>query len=532
MLAVGKFAVSYLRVSTLEQGRRGGTEEGFSIPAQREVNARTAESLGATIVQEFVDLGVSGTSTDRPGLRQMLDFVRGCQIDYVIVHKVDRLARNRADDGDITRSLARLGTTVVSSTEGIDPTPSGQLVHGIMASIAEFYSHNLGAEVMKGMSQKARAGGTAGLAPIGYCNVGVTDAQGRFSRGVEIDPVRAPMVRWAFQHYAQGHATLVSLAESLKILGLTAVPRPGQDVRPFGASSVHRMLRNPYYMGIVRFRGVEYPGTHEPLVDRTTWGRVQEILASHQSSRSQGARHPHHLTGMIRCGQCQSRLVVSNARSKSGRIYPYFVCGGRASKRVDCTQKAVLISTVERAVDDLYARISITPSQREVLEALWRQRAVHAGATKQMMRTLGKRREQIEAEQDKLMQAYYADAIPLPVLQREQMRLRQTLTQLDRELDAADAASSESVDGELAVLELLEDAVGTYRAADGPAKRNLHEALFESIAINHDASAVDEVPSIPHDRIKQIAARTVGACNGSRKARLRNGLLGNPPILL
>jgi len=109
----------------------------------------------------------------------------------------------------------------------------------------------------------------------------------------------------------------------------------------------------------VRFRGVEYPGTHEPLVDREVWANAQLVLASYQSSRAQGARHPHDLTGMIRCGQCQSRLVVSNARSKSGRIYPYFVCGGRASKRVDCTQKAVLISVVERAVDDLYARISL-----------------------------------------------------------------------------------------------------------------------------------------------------------------------------
>lgn len=48
-------AVSYLRVSTREQAERGGTDEGFSVPAQREVNARKADELGARIVREFIE---------------------------------------------------------------------------------------------------------------------------------------------------------------------------------------------------------------------------------------------------------------------------------------------------------------------------------------------------------------------------------------------------------------------------------------------------------------------------------------------
>ena len=45
--------------------------------------------------------------------------------------------------------------TLVSATENIDETPSGMLLHGIMSSIAEFYSRNLATEVVKGLSQKA-----------------------------------------------------------------------------------------------------------------------------------------------------------------------------------------------------------------------------------------------------------------------------------------------------------------------------------------------------------------------------------------
>ncbi|MHB1774297.1 MAG: recombinase family protein, partial [Acidimicrobiales bacterium] len=59
----GALAVSYLRVSTKEQAQRGGRDEGFSLPAQREANQRKAESLNAAIVEEFIEPGESGTTT-------------------------------------------------------------------------------------------------------------------------------------------------------------------------------------------------------------------------------------------------------------------------------------------------------------------------------------------------------------------------------------------------------------------------------------------------------------------------------------
>ncbi|CCH76148.1 hypothetical protein BN12_110004 [Nostocoides japonicum T1-X7] len=197
-------AVSYLRVSTREQAERGGTEEGFSIPAQREANQRKADELGARIVHEFVDAGESARSADRDGLQDMLAFITTARVQFCIVHKLDRLARNRADDVKIHEALISAGVTLVSATESIDQTPSGMLVHGIISSIAEFYSRNLATEVTKGLTQKVAQGGTPMRAPIGYLNVRRADDQGREIRTVEVDPERAPLIRWAFEHYAEG----------------------------------------------------------------------------------------------------------------------------------------------------------------------------------------------------------------------------------------------------------------------------------------------------------------------------------------
>lgn len=157
---MGAVAVTYLRVSTKEQAERGGTDEGFSIPAQRDANHRKADDLGATIVEEFVDAGESARKADRPDLMRMIKYVAKHKVDYCIVHKVDRLARNRADDVAIHLALRDAGVMLVSATENIDETPSGMLLHGIMSTIAEFYSRNLATETVKGLSQKAASGGT------------------------------------------------------------------------------------------------------------------------------------------------------------------------------------------------------------------------------------------------------------------------------------------------------------------------------------------------------------------------------------
>ena len=202
-------AVTYQRVSTKEQASKGGRDEGFSIPAQREANSRKAEALGARSVAEFVDAGESARSADRPDLKRMLDYIASHQVTYCIVHKVDRLARNRLDDVEIHRALLDAGVTLVSATENIDETPSGMLLHGIMSSIAEFYSKNLATEVVKGLTQKVTTGGTPMRAPIGYLNVRRRDERGREYRTVEIDPERGPMIRWVFEQYASGDHTVV-----------------------------------------------------------------------------------------------------------------------------------------------------------------------------------------------------------------------------------------------------------------------------------------------------------------------------------
>ena len=145
----------------------------------------------------------------------MLEYVQDRPVDVVIVHKIDRLARDRADDAVITKTLQGSGAYLLSTAEAISTTPNGVLLHGIMASIAEFYSRNLAQEVMKGMRQKVIQGGTPSRATIGDLNVRRQADDDREFRTVVIDSERAPQGAWAFEAYATGAWSVAQLLAEL-----------------------------------------------------------------------------------------------------------------------------------------------------------------------------------------------------------------------------------------------------------------------------------------------------------------------------
>ena len=452
--------------------------------------------MGALVVKEFADRGESARSANRPELQKMLAYLKeDGGIDYVIVHKLDRLTRNRADDVEINRAFEEAGVRLVSTSENIDQTPGGMLLHGIMSSNAEFYSRNLANEVIKGMGEKARNGGTLGKAPLGYVNVRARDENGREVRTVELDEGRAPLVRLAFTEYATGNWTARQLAEHLNNRGLTIPPTARKPTNPVSVRLLQTLLRNPYYKGVVSFQGVEYPGAHEPLVDAATWQTVQDILTAHANGERQ-RMHNHHLKSTIVCGLCGARLLVQHATSRTSSTYHYFVCA-RRHRVHDCTFKAVLIDEVEARVAELYQQIRLSSDDRRDIERYLRMEFEHIQANRQQdIQRLTTRQQQLEDQRHKLLDAHYAGAIPLDLLKKEQDQLTSSILAIQRELDGytADAALVEQHLTQ--ALDLLEDCHRLYLAAPDRLKKLLNQVFFERILVNPAVDA-DGRPIIP-----------------------------------
>ena len=429
-----KKAIIYLRVSTSAQADKDVDPEGYSIPAQRDACRKKAEALDAAVIDEYLDRGESAKSAHRPALQAMLERVKAARdIDYVIVHKVDRLARSREDDIGINLALRRAGAILVSATENIDETPSGKLLHGIMATIAEFYSSNLASEALKGMDQKARTGGTPTNAPIGYLNVRQR-VDGREIRTIALDPERAPLIRYAFERYATGRVTLVQLLDDLTARGLRTRETPKRPSKPLQRSRLHALLTNPYYKGIVRHRGMEFEGRHEPLVSAQLFEQVQVVLRAHAHGEKQRTHH-HYLKGSVYCARCHGRLSVMEAKG----TYLYFFCITR-HRLGTCDQRFMPAEKVEDAVSRLYATIVLEPDRVDRLRnTLLAQLAKNRTRGEREARRQTARLERLAAERTKLLHAHYADAVPLDLLKTEQARIGREIADAEVQLEAATA---------------------------------------------------------------------------------------------
>ena len=524
----GAPAVIYLRVSSKEQAERGGEAEGFSIPAQREACERKAASLKAAVIEEFADRGESAKTADRPELQRLLKFVTEQPVKYVIVHKVDRLARNRADDVAINLVLKQAGVTLVSVSENIDQTPSGLLLHGIMSSIAEFYSQNLAMEILKGSVQKAKNGGTPGRVPLGYRNVRYYD-NGREIRTVEVDPERGPLMAWAFEAYATGDWTVLKLLNELTARGLTTAPGPKTPSKPLSDSQLHRLLRHPYYMGLVRYQGVLYPGKHTQLVTHQTWQKVQEMLSAKNLAGEKQREHPHYLKGSIYCGICGSRLIVNYAKGNGG-TYRYFVCIGRQKDKTSCTLRAIRIEHAEEAIAAYYAKVQLPKDEvsrlRDYLSGELSK--LHANAEHERISS-ERRLRKLADERKKLLDAHYADAIPLDLLKSEQARIAAEVTAIEGRRVAAEGDFKAAETNMHRALARVGDCETAYREASATMRRQFNLAFFKRLVIDDEYGVTGELAE-PFDLILGDDLRLAAAIKAEEDARAVELVKGLPAI--
>jgi site-specific DNA recombinase len=123
-------AVSYLRVASKDQG-----DQESGVTAQRDACEQEAKRVGAKIAAEFMDMGASGNSPNRPELQRLLAFIRRPSVTYLIVSDRSRLARNPAGDMTIRQAITQAGATLLSASgETVDPL----LLQGVIRASAQF----------------------------------------------------------------------------------------------------------------------------------------------------------------------------------------------------------------------------------------------------------------------------------------------------------------------------------------------------------------------------------------------------------
>jgi site-specific DNA recombinase len=322
-------------------------------------------------------------------------------------------------------------------------------------------------------------GGWPTKAPIGYLNVREKSA-GKEIAKVVLDPERALLVRDLFRLYATGEYSLAELQATMHAKGLTS-PYARRPDAPVSVSKLAEMLANPFYVGVVQWGGVRYPGQHKSLVPQGLFDRVQETLRSRDVAGVRQRRHEHYLKGLLRCGECGRRLSLTLAKG----TYLYFYClGQRGTARTGCRQPYVLAGDTEALVEDLYRRVQLPASWVERLTVELEAEIVERQAEASERRVvLTKALARLAEERGKLLQAFYANAIPLELLKEEQDRIGVAEQAAGAELEATEGDLEGWQDVLRTAIRLAGNCHAAYLKARPSVRRRFNNAVLDAVYI-------------------------------------------------
>jgi DNA invertase Pin-like site-specific DNA recombinase len=265
--------VSYCRVSTDKQVLEG---EGLAIQAER--IEQFCERNNFTIVKSFADEGISGAieSADRPGLMDLLSFCQEGNINYVIVDKMDRIARMLVHQLFIEKELLKYSIKILyASQDALNGDSDDMMVDAMrqmMAVFAELERKMIKKRLSDGTQKKASKGNKpSGRQPFGY-----TYAPDGY--GTVVNQAEATIVYKAFVRRIMGHS-LQQIADHLNELCTFTMRmqfNPLNQKRKWTRYSVRDILTNDYYRGIVTHNGTKIQGNHEPIINDEIWNGVHK----------------------------------------------------------------------------------------------------------------------------------------------------------------------------------------------------------------------------------------------------------------
>ena len=289
----------YIRVSTAKQG------EGVSLQEQRAAIEGYARRNNWEIADWFEEKETAA-KRGRPVFSEMLKLLRQGKARGVIIHKIDRSARNLKDWADLGE-LIDAGVEIHFANEGLDlHSRGGRLSADIQAVVAADYIRNLKEEARKGFYGRLKQGIWPVSAPLGYLDTGAGNPK-------KLDPVRAPLIRQAFDLYASGRYGLETLSDEMFLRGLRNSHSHRVNINSWSV-----ILNNPFYMGLIRVRktGETFDGKHEPLIRKTTFDRVQAVLKGKLQTRT--LRHEFVFRRLFRCALCGLHLI---GERQKGHVY-------------------------------------------------------------------------------------------------------------------------------------------------------------------------------------------------------------------
>ncbi|OHB20775.1 MAG: hypothetical protein A3J67_02410 [Parcubacteria group bacterium RIFCSPHIGHO2_02_FULL_48_10b] len=379
--------IIYARKSTEEDDRQV-----LSIEAQ----LHELKEFAAKEKLEIVASLCEAKTAKEPGrikFAEMLALLEKGKAEGIISWHPDRLARNSVDGGKIIHFVDRgLIRSLKFPTFWFEPTPQGLFMLNIAFGQSKYFVDNLRENVKRGLRQKIRNGVWPGWAPVGYLNNSKT-------RMIDIDTVKALKVKKLFTLYATGKYPLHSLAKWSDKNNLR-----GNLGKKLVIANIHKNLQNIFYIGLMKYKGEVFEGTHEPLISKKLFDKCQEVMAK-RGKVQEVRKHHFAFLGLMKCASCS--CSITGERQKG---HNYYRC---TKKKGLCQEKRYLREeSLLEQINNFLQKVSLSSQATEkVLAELDKEETQAKEAAKTTVQNLKEQVNQLEQKLDKLLDLHLNDKL-------------------------------------------------------------------------------------------------------------------------
>jgi DNA invertase Pin-like site-specific DNA recombinase len=476
---------AYIRVSTARQG-----EQGVSLEQQRDAITIYAQRSKLELVQWFEERETAAR-VGRPVFTQMIRQLKAGKARGVVIHKIDRSARNLRDWADLGEMIDR-GVEVHFANEGLDlNSRGGRLSADIQAVVASDFIRNLKEETKKGFYGRLKQGILPMPAPLGYLNIGS-------GKPKEPDARSAPLVRHLFEMYSTGTANFHGLLQEAERIGLRG--RSGKQITMNGLT---KLLNNTFYMGLIQIKvsGQSFIGVHEPLISKALFQRVQDVLRGKTNTRTN--RHDFLFRRRLCCKGCGYTLI-----GETHKGFVYYRCQTR-----ECHTTAIREEAAENSFLDTFLRLRFQPDEQRYCwqEAQWLKAGSHKQA-EDAINGLKLKLGQIADRLNRLTDAYIDRLVERDIFEQRKTALLTERLETSEILAGWESGNRNVADELLEILERANTAYSAYKVGIMPEKREMVDSLTSNRILN--GKLLEITPSSP---FHLIANRTKLADGSPRR---------------
>lgn len=346
------------------------------LSIEQQINAlrRLAVQRKIEIAEELTE-SASAKDPGRPVFGEILKRIRHGKVDGLLVWKLDRLARNMVDGGELIFHLSKGHLKEIVTPEATyTSTGDSKFMLAMLFGAAAKYTDDLSLAVRRGNEDALRRGKVPGPVPLGYLKTHDHE-RGRGAGTVIPDPERFETMKRIWQEVVRGETNIRKLWDRARSeWGLTMRPTRGTLARPVGLGNLYGLLRNPFYAGRISHGGVIYKGEHPPMVTVEQFEEAQRRLGRNGAKGDPRAHHDLLYRGLLVCGDC-GRHYVGEEHRKNSHVYRYYRCDRRKPGSYVCPSHEVreqdVTESIARALDSVTIDPAIRDWAREAV-AWWR----------------------------------------------------------------------------------------------------------------------------------------------------------------